>query len=76
MLRLVIGTFNRHTEIIGLFLRELGELDADFFEVQAGDLLVQFLGQTIDANLFGGSKACVNAFFMNVFIVEFRPAWV
>ena len=52
MLRLV-GAFHGHAEVIGLFLGELGELHADFFEVQAGDFFVQFLGQTIDADFVG-----------------------
>ena len=50
MLRLV-GAFDGHAEVVGLFLRELGQLHADFFQVQAGDFLVQFLGQAIDADL-------------------------
>jgi hypothetical protein len=32
VLRLV-GAFNGHAEVVGLFLRELGELHADFFQV-------------------------------------------
>ena len=33
MLRLV-GAFDRHAEVVGLLFRELGELHADFFQVQ------------------------------------------
>jgi len=32
-------------------LREFGQLHADAIEVQAGDFLVQFLGQAINADL-------------------------
>ena len=33
-----VGAFHRHAEVVRLFLGELGELHADAFEVQAGDL--------------------------------------
>ena len=35
VLRLV-WAFRRHAEVVSLFLRELGELNANAFEVQAG----------------------------------------
>jgi hypothetical protein len=35
VLRLV-GAFHRHADVVGLFLGELGELHADFFQVQPG----------------------------------------
>jgi hypothetical protein len=35
MLRFV-GAFDGHAEVVGLFLGELGELHADFFQVQPG----------------------------------------
>ncbi len=49
MVRLV-GAFDGHAEVVGLLLRELGQLHADLFEVQAGDFFVELLGQTIDAD--------------------------
>ena len=42
MLRL-IRAFDGHAEVVGLFLGELGQLHADFFEVQAGDFLLDIL---------------------------------
>ena len=39
----LVGAFNRHAEIIGLLLGKGRELDADLFQVQTGDLLVQRL---------------------------------
>ena len=47
MVRLV-RAFDGHAEVIGLFLRELRELHADFFEVQPGDFFVELFGQAID----------------------------
>jgi hypothetical protein len=40
-----VWAFDRHAEVVGLFLRELGQLHADAFEVQAGDFFVQMLRQ-------------------------------
>ena len=39
----LIRPFHRHAEVIGLFLREFGQLHADFFEVQACDFFIEFL---------------------------------
>ena len=49
MLRLV-RAFDRHAEVVGLILGELGQLRADLLEMQAGDFLVELLGQPIDAD--------------------------
>ena len=49
MLRLV-WAFGRNAEVVGLFLRELGQLHADAFEVRAGDFFVEMLRQTIHAD--------------------------
>src|ERR1051326_4123837 len=49
VLRLV-RSFDWNAEIRGLILRELGELHADFLEVESGDFLVEMLRQTIDAD--------------------------
>lgn len=50
-----VRPFNWHAEVIGLLLRELGQLYANAVEVQAGDFFVQFLGQTINADLVRGA---------------------
>lgn len=42
MLRLV-WAFEGHAEVVGFFLRELGQLHADAVQVQASDFLVQNL---------------------------------
>ena len=47
MLRLVRAG-DVDTEVLGLLLGELGELDAERVEVQPGDLLVEVLGQRLD----------------------------
>jgi len=36
------------TEIIRLFLRQLGQFDAQFFEMQRRDLFVEMLGKHVD----------------------------
>ena len=41
----LVRAFDGHAEIVGLLLGEGGELDADLLKVQAGDFLVQILGQ-------------------------------
>jgi len=46
-----VRTFDRHAKIVGLFLREFRELDADLFKVQARDFFVELLGQTINSDL-------------------------
>ena len=47
VLRLV-RPFERHAEVIGLFLRQRRQLHADLLQVQARDFLVELLGQAID----------------------------
>src|SRR3546814_19512010 len=47
MLRLV-RPFDRHVEVVGLFLGERGQLDADLFQVQARDFFVELLRQQVD----------------------------
>jgi hypothetical protein len=58
VLRLV-GAFDGDAEVGGLLLREFRQLHADFFQVQAGDFLVEPLveplGQTIYADFLGVS---------------------
>jgi len=43
-----VGAFHRHVDVGGLLRAELGELGADFLEVEAGDHFVKVLRQHID----------------------------
>src|ERR1051325_9333158 len=52
MLRLV-RAFHRHAEAVSLLLRQLGQLHADLFEVQARDFFVELLGQAINRDFVG-----------------------
>ena len=47
----LVGTLLRHANVAGLLGREHGELRAELLQVQAGDLLVELLGQRVDADL-------------------------
>ena len=49
------GTILGNVEILGLLGREDGQLDVELLKVGTGDLLVQILGQDMDAEreLFG-----------------------
>ena len=49
----LVRAVGRHAEVVGLLFRQLGQLHTDFFEMQAGDFLVQFLRQAIDADFRG-----------------------
>src|SRR5438093_11727777 len=44
----LVGPVHRHAEVVGLLFGELGELNADLFQVQTGDFFVELLGKTID----------------------------
>ena len=46
----LVGAVHGNPEIRGLGLRQLRQLHADFFEVQAGHFFVEFLRQAIDAD--------------------------
>ena len=46
MLRFV-WAFGRHAEVVGLFLRELGQLYADATQVQAGDFFIKMFGKKV-----------------------------
>src|SRR5699024_971090 len=46
----LVGALHRDAEVFGLLLGQLGELDAEGVEVQPGDLLVEVLGQRVDAD--------------------------
>ena len=45
----LVGTLDRDAEVGGLLLGQLGERDAERAEVQPRDLLVEVLGQHVDA---------------------------
>ena len=45
------GTVDGNTDVVGLLLGELRQLDTDFGQVQAGYFFVKFLGQVIHAHL-------------------------
>ena len=46
----LVGTFNRHVDVVGLVRAQLGELGADAIQVQTGHHLIEVLGQHV--NLF------------------------
>ena len=43
----LVRTFDRDPEVVGLLRRQLGQLDAERVEVQAGDQLVEALRQDV-----------------------------
>lgn len=51
------GAGDGHTEVLGLVVVELGQLNSELLQVEAGHLLVQVLGQYVEADLVlvGGS---------------------
>ena len=53
VLRLV-RAFDRHAEVVGLFVGQLGQLHADLLQVQARDFLVELLRQDVDLR----SRSC------------------
>src|SRR5690606_23424173 len=44
----LVRSFDRHADVLGLFGRERGQLGAELLQMQAGDFLVQVLGQHVD----------------------------
>ena len=71
MVRLV-RAFDGHAEVFGLLLGKLRQLDADLFEVQAGDFFVQLLGQTINGRfvccrLFAQRSSCARTWLVKEF---------
>jgi hypothetical protein len=44
------GTFRRHADVLGLVLRELGELHTELVEVERGDLLIELFGKDMYAD--------------------------
>ena len=49
----LVWAFYWHVEILGLRFGELGEDDADFLQVQAGDFFVELLWEAIDFGFAG-----------------------
>ena len=43
-----VRTLNRQVKVFRLFFRQMRQLDAKVFEMQAGHLFIEFLGQDID----------------------------
>jgi hypothetical protein len=52
----LVGTALGKVEVLGLLVTEDGQLDVELLEVSTSDLLIQFLGQDVDAEreLLGG----------------------
>jgi len=46
----LVRTLNWNTNVLSLLRGELGQLSIDMLQVQRGDLLVENLGQNVDAN--------------------------
>lgn len=44
----LVGTFHRDIDVVGLLGAELSKLGADLLKVEAGDHLIEVLGQHID----------------------------
>jgi len=47
----LVGSQLRNAEVLGLVLGQEGEADSQMLQVSLGDLLVQLLGQHVDADL-------------------------
>src|SRR5258708_2972719 len=52
ILRLV-RPFDGYADVLGLLLRELRQLHAEFCQMQSSDLFVELLGKYVDADLEG-----------------------
>ena len=50
-------TVDWYAEVIGLLFRQLGEFDADFFQVQARDFFIELFRQNVNADF-----VCVSIF--------------
>src|SRR5690242_3728679 len=46
----LVRSVDRHANVVGLRVAELGQFDAQLLQVQPGDFLVQLLGQHVDAD--------------------------
>ena len=49
----LVWAFEGHAEVFGLVFGELGELHANFFQVEARDFFVELFGQTLVVWLVG-----------------------
>ena len=49
----LVGAADRNTEVLGLRLREDGQLDTDALEVEARDFFVEVFRQTVNTHLIG-----------------------
>lgn len=49
VVRGLVGAGDGEVEVVGLLLAEDGELDVELLEVGTGDLLVELLGEHVDA---------------------------
>src|SRR3546814_16597046 len=58
----LVGAFHRDAEIFGLLLSEPGELDAEGVQVEAGNFLVQVLGQHVRSEERRVGKEWVSTF--------------
>ena len=47
----LVGTLDRHADVVGLLLRQVRQLDPKVVEVQAGNLLVEVLRQAVNPYL-------------------------
>src|SRR5690606_33220300 len=47
----LVGALDGHADVVRLLVGQLGQLRADLVEVEAGDFLVELLGQDVDAGL-------------------------
>lgn len=50
-----VGSFDRDAEVLGLIFGQLGELDADLLQVQAGDFFVESLRQYVHCGFVEGA---------------------
>ena len=49
------GTVNIQTKVVGLSLAELGQLGIDMLKMHQSDLLIENLGQNVDADILFAS---------------------
>ena len=50
-----VRSFDRDAEVLGLIFSQLGEFDADLFQVQAGNFFVESLRQDVDCGFVEGA---------------------
>ena len=47
----LVGTFNRKSQIVSLFVRQRRQLSAQVVQVQAGGLFIKLFGKQVNADL-------------------------